>query len=253
MLKNILASMTVATGVALVAAAPASAGDSNGNFQIKAGVSGVLTQDKTTQLDVKNVGTDLQTNGHGATTENIWIPTATLTYYFNKNLAVELFCCFGGTSVLANDVTGGALFNGANTELAHATMFPPALTLQYHVDGFGPLRPYVGVGVQWIHYFNEKVGDNGLGGLGAQSVNFKDSFGFVAQGGVDYDLGNGFSLGVDVKKVWLDTEINWKDAAGNTMATAKHDLDPLIVTANIGYRFNLGDLFGRRAEPAPLK
>ena len=250
MLKNILASMTVATGVALVAAAPASAGDSNGNFQIKAGVSGVLTQDKTTQLDVKNVGTDLQTNGHGATTENIWIPTATLTYYFNKNLAVELFCCFGGTSVLANDVTGGALFKGANTELAHATMFPPALTLQYHVDGFGPLRPYVGVGVQWIHYFNEKVGDNGLN---AASVNFKDSIGFVAQGGVDYDLGNGFSLGVDVKKVWLDTEINWKDAAGNTFATAKHDLDPLIVTANIGYRFNLGDLFGRRAEPAPLK
>jgi len=26
------------------------------------------------------------------------IPAATLTYVFNKNLAVELFCCFAGIS-----------------------------------------------------------------------------------------------------------------------------------------------------------
>lgn len=241
----------VAAGFGMVAiAATASAGDSNGNFQVKAGVSFVDTQDKTTFLSHTGVlgGADLTPAGHGATTENIWLPTATLTYYVTKNIGVELFCCFGGTSVKANDTLGNFLGAG-NVELAHTTMFPPALTVAYHFDQLGPIRPYVGVGAQWIHFFNEKVGDNGLG---AASVNFKDGFGFVLQGGVDLDLGNGLSLGFDVKKTWLDTEIEWKNAAGTTFATAKHDLDPLIFTANVGYRFNLSDLFNRGA-PAPLK
>jgi outer membrane protein len=31
------------------------------------------------------------------------------------------------------------------------------------------------------------------------------------------------------------------------------DLDPWIINAGIGYRFNLEDLLGRRSEPVPLK
>ena len=248
--KSLIASMTVASGLALAAITPVAAGDSNGNFQVKLGITGALTQDKTTKLDVSGVGTDLQTAGHGAVTDNMILLTTTLTYYLNKNLAVELFCCAGNTSVNTNSTTSNALFGGKETELAHTWVFPPILTLQYHFDGFGPMRPYLGVGFEWIHYFKEKTGSNGLG---AASVNFKDSLGFALQGGMDYDLGNGWSLGVDVKKVWLDTELTWKDGAGNKIAYAKHDLDPIYITANVGYRFNLGDLFGRRSEPAPLK
>jgi outer membrane protein len=230
-----------AVGLAAVAgmALPAAAGDSNGNFQIKAGVSGVWTDDETTKL---SNGTNLLAAGNHASTDDMVLPTLTLTYFFNRNVAVELFCCFGKTSI---DGEGG--LKGAG-ELAETWMFPPILTAQYHFDGFGAMRPYVGAGVEWIHYFNEDVGNNGLG---ASSVDLKDSFGFALQAGVDFDLGSGWSFGLDVKKVWEDTEIKWRDSAVGDVK-AEHDIDPLIVTANLGYRFNLEDLFGRR-EAAPLK
>ena len=233
----------VATGLATMAAGslPAAAGDSNGNFQIKAGVSGVWTDDDTTSL-VTSGGVNLLAAGAHASTDDMVLPTLTLTYFFNRNVAVELFCCFGQTSVVGEGILRG------NGELAETWMFPPILTLQYHFDGFGAVRPYVGAGVEWIHYFDSKVGKNGLG---AASVDLDDSFGFALQAGVDFDLGGGWSLGLDVKKVWEDTEVTWKFANG-TSIKADHDIDPLIATANLGYRFNLDDLFGRR-EAAPLK
>ncbi len=129
-------------------------------------------------------------------------------------------------------------------QIASTWIFPPILTLQYHFDGMGAFRPYVGAGAEWIHYFNSKSQ------IAGDTVSFDDSFGFALQAGVDYDLGQGWSLGLDVKKVWEDTKITW--AGTDPAVVAKHDIDPLFVTANLGYRFNLSDLLGRR-EPVPLK
>lgn len=222
-------------------AAPAAAGDSNGNFQIKAGVTGVWTDDETNSLETSG-GTDLLAAGASASTDDIAIPTLTLTYFFNKNIAVELFCCFGQTSIVGEGIISGY------GELAETWMFPPILTLQYHFDAMGAFRPYVGVGAEWIHYFDEKTGGNGLG---AVSVDLEDSFGFALQAGIDVDLGAGWSLGLDVKKVWEDTDVTWRFADGSTIE-ANHDIDPLIATVNVGYRFNLADLFGARSA-APMK
>lgn len=235
--RKLIASGVVAAAVAL-AGQPAAAGDSNGNFQAKLGVTGVFTDDETNVLDL-NGATIMPANS--AETNDTVIPTLTLTYYLNNNLAVELFCCFDKVQV---DHVGPLLGNLG--ELADVWLFPPALTLQYHFDGMGRIKPFVGAGVQWIHYFNEDAKDK----AGLTHVEFDDSFGFVLQAGVDYDLGSGWSLGVDVKKTWLDTEIDW---TGTNTLHAEHDLDPLIVTANLGYRFNLSDIFGARTAAAPLK
>jgi len=231
-------------GLVATSATSALAGDSNGNFQVKVGVSGVLTDDHTSSLSI-NGSPNLAPAGYRAETEDMVIPTLTLTYYLNHNLALELFCCFAQASVRGADVLKPF------GEIADTWLFPPALTAQYHFDGFGAFRPYVGAGVEWIHYFDEGLGSNGLG---ATNVKFRDSVGPVVQAGFDYDLGSGWSLGFDFKKVWLDTKITWDDplAPGNRIV-AVHDLDPIIITANLGYRFNLSDLFGPRSAPAPLK
>ncbi len=227
----------VALLVGAAGAVPAYAGDSNGDFQVKLGATGVLTQDSTNSLTVNGAETY---PGNWATTNDTIIPSLTLTYYFTHNVAVELFCCFDRVKVTAN----GTLPVGGLGDIASTWIFPPILTLQYHFDGFGPLKPYLGVGAEWIHYFNSKSQ------IAGDTVSFNDSFGFALQGGVDYDLGQGWSLGLDVKKVWEDTTITW---TGGTAVVAKHDLDPLFVTANLGYRFNLEDLLGRRTAYAPLK
>lgn len=241
--KGLFATVALAGAVF---AGPAMAGDSNGNFQIKVGGTYADFDNKTNSLIANfpvlgpgtGPGTELA-GVAGGEAQNTWVPTATLTYYLNKNLAVELFCCAAGTSI-----TGTGAVNGLN--LGHTYVFPPVLTLQYHFDNMGPLRPYVGVGAEWIHFFPKA---NALG----VDLGIKDVFGFALQAGIDYDLGGGWSLGIDVKKIWAnDAEIKWNFGGGNQLV-AKHQLDPLYVTANIGYRFNLGDLFGRRSDPVPLK
>jgi outer membrane protein len=176
-------------------------------------------------------------DGASANVSTEVIPTLTITHFFTKNVAAELFCCFGG-------------FNAEGTGTLHDTnlgsfwVFPPILTLQYHFDPVGGIKPYVGAGVQYIHFF-----DGGVNDVGGAKIKLDDAWGFALQGGVDVELGKGWYLNADVKKVWLDTDASW----GSTGYTAKVDVDPLIVSAGLGYRFNLADLLGRRSEPAPLK
>ncbi len=222
----VMGAMALVAGAA--AAIPAQAGDSNGNFQVKVGVTGVIFDDETTSTTPANLGQ--------AEVNDTVIPTLMLTYFLDKNWAVELFCCFAQLNV---EGKSGAL--GGFGKLASTWVFPPMLTAQYHFDGMGAFKPYVGAGVQWIHYFDEK---SNIGG----TVDFDDSWGFVLQAGTDIDMGGGWSLGLDAKKVWEDTELTY--SAG---VVAEHDLDPWVLTANLGYRFNLEDLFGSRAAPAALK
>lgn len=247
-IKNLLASASVGAVLAIAAVSPAAAGDSNGNFQIKLGGTFVDFQNKTHSINT-NLGDLTAAFGDEAKVENTWLPTTTLTYYFNKNVAVELFCCAGGSSIVGSKGTNLSALG----ELAEFNSFPPILTLQYHLDPIGGFRPYAGIGVEWIHFWGKK-GDNVLG---ATNVKIDDFVGFALQGGVDYDLGGGWSVGIDVKKVWgNDVKVTWQNTSilGGALGTveAKHQIDPLFITANVGYRFNLGDLFSRSA-PAPLK
>ncbi len=212
--------------------APASAGDYSGDTLVR--VEGtVVVPDSSAH--VYSGGTTVP--GYDAEVSTEAIPSLTITHFFTKNIAAELFCCFAKFSA---EGKGG--INGAN--LGSFWAFPPVVTLQYHFDPIAGFKPYAGVGFQYIHYFNTSSGD-----LGGQ-LHLRDSFGFALQGGVDYEIGNGWYLNADVKKVWLDTDANWR----GTGITAKVDVDPLIVSAGVGYRFNLSDLLaGRRSEPAPLK
>jgi outer membrane protein len=163
------------------------------------------------------------------------IPAATLSYFLTKNVAVELFCCFS-----KHEVDGKGALAGLG-EVADTWVFPPAVTLQYHFDGLGAFKPYVGAGFQYIYAFYEGVGDNALGATG---VKVDDAIGLTLQAGIDISMGGGWYLNADVKKTWIEHEVSWT----GTGVTADLELDPWIVSAGLGYRFNLDDLFARRNE-----
>ncbi|MCB1520078.1 MAG: outer membrane beta-barrel protein [Hyphomicrobiaceae bacterium] len=224
-IKTLLAAAIVGCGAIAGASSSASAGDYNGDFMVRIGGS-VVAPDASATVFAPGllVGAD-------ADVSTEVIPSATLTYFLNKNLAIELFCCFA-----KHDVKGKGVLAGV--DLGDTWIFPPALTLQYHFDSMGGFKPYVGAGVQYIHFFSEGPA-TGLGGL---PMKIDDAIGFTLQAGVDVELGRGWYLNADVKKTWLDTEASWAGGA----VRADVELDPWIFSANIGYRFNLADIFGRR-------
>lgn len=220
------AALVVTTSQAAVA------GDYNGDFMVRAGVSVVIPDTKAT---VFAPGGALAAGADAEVSTEV-IPSATLTYFLTKNIAAELFCCFAKVEVEGKGIL-------ANADLGDAWIFPPAVTLQYHFDGMGGIKPYVGAGVQYIHFFSE-----GRSPTLNTTMKLDDAIGFTLQAGVDVQLGAGWYLNADVKKTWIDTDATW-----GTGHTAKVDIDPLIVSANIGYRFNLSDIFGRRETYAPMK
>lgn len=210
------------------------------NFQVKVGLTGVIWNDHNNGIFLNGA----QQAGMSAGVQDTLLPTATLTYFFNPKLSAELFCCFAKPRVNGE----GTLANFG--QIAESWAFPPIVTMKYHFDKVGGFRPYVGAGVQYIHFFNSK--SNMSGALAAfNSVKFSDSWGPVAQVGFDYELGGGWSVGLDAKYVWESTKLTFT-GGGNTITT-KHDLDPLLLTVNMGYRFNIEDLLGRRASYAPMK
>jgi outer membrane protein len=219
---------------AMVSAAPSYAGSETGNFMVR--VQGTVV-DPDSSATVKAGG--VTQPGWDAEVDTEVIPTLTLSYFLNKNIAVELFCCFAKMEAQGKGGIDGL-------DLGDFWIFPPALTLQYHFDQFGAFKPYVGAGVQYIHFFSE--GNSGAG-LGGAKIDLDDAFGFTLQAGVDVSLGGGWYLNADIKKTFIDTDASWK----GTAVTADVEIDPWIYSLGVGYRFNLDDIFSRRAEAAPLK
>lgn len=227
-----LKTLAVVAASAAALAGTAQAGSYNGDFLVR--LQGTVVAPDA-GADVFAPGAVAPIAGSDADVSTEVIPTLTLTYFFNKNIAAELFCCFAKFDVEAEG-TIAALGNVGDT-----WVFPPIVTLQYHFDAMNGFKPYVGAGVQYIAFFSEGS-DAALGKL-----DIDNAFGFALQAGFDMEIGNGLYLNADVKKVWLDTEATW--ASGHR---ADVDIDPWIFSVGVGYRFNLSDIFGSR-ETAALK
>lgn len=237
MTKTARALVALALGLGATCGTPqAIAGSEDGNVMVR--VLGTVV-DPDTDATVRAGGVVIP--GADADVSTEVIPALTLSYFFNKNLAVELFCCFAKHQI---DAKGSIAALG---EIADTWIFPPALTLQYHFTGMGAWMPYVGAGVQYIDFFDTGTGANRLG---ATKVSIDDAFGFTLQAGLDVSIGNGWSLNADVKKTWLDTEVTWRNTAPSGVdVVGDADLDPWIFSVGLGYRFNL---FGHGVAAAPL-
>ncbi len=149
--------------------------------------------------------------------DDSFVPELDFTYFFTDNIAAELILATAEHTVAA---TVGP------TALGEVWLLPPTLTLQYHFMPHQQISPYVGAGVNYTIFYN----DNAPAGI---SINYEDSFGWVLQAGADLKIDDHWMLNVDVKKVFLDTDVSINGGA----ITAKVDIDPWIFGAGIGYRF----------------
>ncbi|MEJ2229164.1 MAG: OmpW family outer membrane protein, partial [Alphaproteobacteria bacterium] len=161
--------------------------------------------------------------GLDAAIDNSVVPELDFTYFFNKNLAVEVI------AVVTPHTIDGKQGLSALGEVGDVWLLPPTVLLQYHFDLGNGIKPYIGAGVNYTVFFGEDEGPN------YTNLKVDNGFGFAAQAGVDIHLEGNWFLNVDVKKIWLDTELS-VDYNGSTYTTDV-DVDPLIVGVGLGYRF----------------
>jgi len=136
-----------------------------------------------------------------------------LTYFFTKNIAVEAIAATTRHEIKLN-----------GTSLGKISALPPTVTLQYHFTDLGAWKPYVGAGINYTWFYDV--------GLSSPLDISRDSWGGALQGGVDYAIDKNWVVNVDVKYIWMSTDVS---AAGSQLT--KLDINPWVVGLGVGYRF----------------
>lgn len=169
-----------------------------------------------------NEGANINPIGGDVDINTSIVPELDITYFFTDTIAAELIL-----GVTPHDVSAVGTAAG-DIDLGDVTLLPPTLTLQYHFAPDADIRPYVGFGVNYTHFFNDSLPAGGV----ATSIDYDDSFGFAAQAGVDFALDDVWFLNVDIKRVEINTDVTI-----NGTISADVDIDPWIFGIGFGRRF----------------
>ena len=190
-----------------------------GPWMIRARALAVLPDDKAS-LSLNGAAL----NGEKVGVSNSVVPELDITYFFTDNIAAELIL---GTTPHTARGSGSIASLG---EIGKAWLLPPTLTLQYHFNATETIKPYIGAGVNYtVFYSEEPRGD-------FSSFNMKNTFGVALQAGVDIKLDEHWGLNFDVKKLFLEPEVN-ATLPGAGAVSGKVKLDPWLIGTGISYRF----------------
>ena len=160
---------------------------------------------------------------------NGFAPEVDFTYFVTDNIGLELIA-----ATTKHDVKGKGGLKPVG-ELVDTWVLPPTLTLQYHFAPKAKVRPYVGIGVNYSHFYNEDASDSLESAIGDTKVNLDDSFGYALQAGVDFDIARNLFLNFDLKYIDIDTEA--KLTTGSLVNRVKVSLDPIVAGVGVGMRF----------------
>lgn len=148
------------------------------------------------------------------------IPEVDITYFLSPNLAVELVL----TYPQKHDVSAVIPSLSVNGNIGSLKHLPPTLSLQYHFDAVGTVKPYLGVGLNYTRFSSVN--------LPAGFAIDRNSTGLSFGGGADFMLDKQWSINVDVKKVRIRTDLSLN---GGNLGTIK--VDPVLAGIGVGYRF----------------
>ncbi len=154
--------------------------------------------------------------------EDQFVPELDISYFFDEHWAAELIL-----AVTPHEIT----HKPTGLDIGEVWLLPPTLTVQYHFQPDDPdWRPYIGAGVNYTMFFGHGDADPAV-----FDAKFGSSFGFALQAGIDFPIDDHWSINVDVKKVWITTDVRLDTGLGTVRADV--DIDPLIVGVGVAYRW----------------
>src|SRR5690554_4271580 len=228
--------LLASTILALSVAAPSVMAHEAGDILVRAGVVTVTTSESTSGVMVDGT-TDL---GGEATLNNNTQLGLNFAYMVTNKVAVELL----GASPFEHDVAiKGTDANAVDGALGKVKHLPPTLSAVYFpLDAGSAFQPYVGVGVNYTWFFDEKVtsgakaGEN-VAGFPLTNLKVKNSWGWAAQIGADYMLTENIMLNGQIRYIDIDTEATVDVAGGAAHAKVDVNIKPVVYMVGLGYKF----------------
>ena len=173
-------------------------------------------------------------------------------YFYDSNWAVELLAATPFKHDIMVDTGAGVVNLGETKHL------PPTLSVLYYFDTTSAFKPYVGLGINYTVFFEDSFNPalTGSGSpaivsisdgttttpvgapLDADDLNLSNSWGLSAQIGVDYDLGDNWSVNVSARYIDISTDATFA-VGGDNIGKANVDVDPMVYSVMLAKRLKL--------------
>lgn len=157
----------------------------------------------------------------------------TFAYMVTDSIGVELVGATPFTHDIILDTGGSGVVIGETSHL------PPTLLAQFYAPQLGPVRGYLGAGVNYTLFFDDSIDDAVVSPLlGGADVDVKlsNSVGFAWEVGADFLINENWLLNASVWNIDIDTEARLyvNDARVDKIDV---EIDPWVYMVGVGYRF----------------
>lgn len=175
--------------------------------------------------------------GGDASISATFVPELDFTYFFTEHFAAELI--LGTTKhdvkTVGSDISAIGGSRNVSIDLGHVWLLPPTLTAQYHfyADKAHTFKPYVGAGLNYTIFYGADQGSV------VKGISYKNSLGYAFQIGFDVMIDDTFFINMDVKKLFLKTDVtvDGSNLAPGLSIPADVTINPLILGMGIGMKF----------------
>lgn len=239
-------SLTLSVAAAsLLAMAPAAQAFEGGDFILRAGAVHVAPDDSSESITVGGNPLISGVDSKASVDSNSQLGLRA-TYMFTSNLGIGVL----GATPFKHNINGGGDLS-EDTNLGETKHLPPTLTLQYFpMASSSALQPYVGVGVNYTTFFEEKTSDTlntvvadeyGVPGA-TTSLDLDDSVGVAVELGLDYMLSDNFGLNAAIwwADINTDATVTVFDSTGAYAAETDEfevEIDPMVYMVGFTYKF----------------
>lgn len=226
MRKTLLATAVLAAAVATPAVHAHEAGD----IIVRAGAVTVTTHESTSGVKTSGLGN----LGGKATLNNDTQLGLNFAYMVTDHIGIELLAATPFKHDVHVKGTGIDFVDGKLGSLKH---LPPTLSAVYYpLDSKSAFQPYVGAGINYTWFFDEKLTSSAKNSaLAANSFKVKNSWGLAAQIGADYMLTDNLMINGQIRYIDIDTTAYVDTGLGR--AKVNIDVQPWVYMVGLGYKF----------------
>jgi outer membrane protein len=208
-----------AIAVAALALGVAGAAQAANNFVVKVGIADVVPKSENGTLNTP-------LGDFKADVGNSVRPSITLEYLVTPNIGVEVL----GAWPFRNDVK----LKGVG-KVGQVDVLPPTVSVQYHFLPEQTVSPFVGVGVNYAFMYNEKT--KGLLNDLDTKLSIKNSWGFAAHAGVDFNINKNMLVTLDARWIQMRNKVYLDIPNDQRYDLGKAKVDPIVWGVAFGYRF----------------